>query len=291
MPSFRFARPASIEEAFQLFSEASDRGVYLAGGTDLMVRYRKGRIDPDVVISLGGLSGLAGVRQEGGAVIIGGLARLEDILRAEAVAKHLPVLADAVSQMASVQIRNVATLAGNIANAAPSADTAPPLLTLDAGLVLNGPDGERRVAIKDFFLGPGKTSLQAGEILTAFEIPVPPSPSGGAYAKISRRKAMDLALLGVAVQIEFEEDVKTCRTARIALGVAAPTPMRALEAEAYLAGKTIGAESLTAAGELAVGQSVCRSSLRCEAWYREEMIRVFVRRMGLAALQRAGGAA
>jgi len=231
------------------------------------------------------------VREEGETVVIGGLARLEDILRAEAVAKRLPVLFDAVSQMASVQVRNVATLAGNIANAAPSADTAPPLLTLGAGLVLNGPEGERRLPIKDFFLGPGKTRTQPGEILTAFEIPVPPSPSGGAYAKISRRKAMDLALLGVAVQIELEEDVKTCRTARIALGVAAPTPMRALEAEAYLAGKTIGVESLTAAGELAVGQSACRSSLRCEAWYREEMIRVFVRRMGLAALQRAGGAA
>lgn len=290
MPGFRFARPASLEEAFRLFAQA-DGGVYLAGGTDLMVKYKKGQINPKLVISLGGLPDLDYLRQEEEKIIIGGLARLEDLRRSETVAKRLPVLADAVSQMASVQIRNVATLAGNIVNAAPSADTAPPLLTLEAGLILNGPEGERRLPLKDFFLGPGQTRLRPGEILTAFEIPQPKPLTGGAYAKISRRRAMDLALLGVAVQVELEEDIKTCRQARIALGVAAPTPLRASEAEAYLAGKIIDQVSLTEAGRIAVGESRCRDSLRGQAWYRQEMIRVYLRRMGLAALQRAGGAA
>ncbi|MBW2618409.1 MAG: FAD binding domain-containing protein [Deltaproteobacteria bacterium] len=287
MSGFRFARPQNIEEAHQLFNEAPGQTVYLAGGTDLLVKYRKGEITPELVISLTGLPGLDQVSQAGDMIVIGGLARLEDIRLAPLVASRLPVLADALNNMASVQIRNAATMAGNIMNAAPSADTAPPLLVLDARLVLEGPEGERRGMIEDFFLGPGQAAARPGEILTAFEIPVPPFPSGGAYAKVSRRKAMDLALLGVAVQIEFEADIETCRQARIALGVAGPTPLRARQAEASLKGRVIDQESLDRAGRLAVGESFCRDSLRGQAWYRQEMIRVYVRRMGLKAQERA----
>jgi carbon-monoxide dehydrogenase medium subunit len=145
------------------------------------------------------------------------------------------------------------------------------------------------VALAGFFTGPGRTSLAPGEILTEFVIPKPAGLAGGAYAKVSRRRAMDLALLGVAVQLELEEDGRTCRLARIGLGVAGPTPRRAPEAEGYLAGRPVTIESLTRAGQMAAAESACRDSLRGEAWYRREMIRVQVRRMGLLALERARG--
>ena len=189
--------------------------------------------------------------------------------------------------MASIQIRNTATMAGNIANAAPSADTAPPLLALGASVRLAGPAGEREVELNNFFLGPSRTVMEPGEILTGFILPLPSRPSGGGYAKVSRRKAMDLALLGVAVQIEFEQDRATCKKARIALGVAGPTPRRAPEAEEALQGRVVEAKNLKDACNLAASESACRTSLRGEAWYRREMIRVQVKRMALLARERA----
>ena len=287
MQPFELIRPTSLAEALARFQEADGEAVYLSGGTDLLVKYRHGKIGPRAVISLRGIPGLDGIREEDDRFLIGAGATLRELERSALIKDRFPILHDALSHMASVQIRNTATMAGNIANAAPSADTAPPLLALGASVALSGPTGQREVALKDFFLGPSRTVMEPGEILTGFAIPKPSGPAGGGYAKVSRRKAMDLAVLGVAVQIEFEADQETCKKARIALGVAGPTPRRSPEAEAALAGKKVTVENLKAVCNLAAGESACRTSLRGEAWYRREMIRVQVKRMALLAKERA----
>lgn len=287
MPGYTYLTPGTLAEATAAFYDAQGEAIYLAGGTDLMVNRRKGKLSPEVVISLNRLPGLGYIEERDGRIFIGGRITLEELNQSALIAARLPVLADATANMASVQIRNVATMAGNICNAAPSADTAPPLLALGADLVLVGLDGERVVGLEDFFIGPGLVDKDPGEILTGFVIDLPTGPHGGAYAKISRRKAMDLALVGIAVQLELESDKRTCRRARVALGVAGPTPRRAVEAEEHLNGKEINEQTLTEAGKLAAAESSCRDSLRGEAWYRREMIRVYVKRMGLKAMERA----
>lgn len=290
MAELSYLRPASLEEALGLFRE-NPEAVYVAGGTDVMVRYKKGALKPRALISLGRIPGLDYVREEAGAVEIGGLASLRQLELSPLIARSFPVLHDALAGMASVQIRNVATMAGNVCNAAPSADTAPPLLALDAEVVLTGPASSHQLPLGEFFLGPGRTARRPGEILTAFVLPKPLGPAGGAYHKQTRRRAMDLPLVGVAVQVELEEDLATCRRAGIALGVAGPTPLRAGQAEAWLRGRVLDEAVLARAGALCLDECRPRDSLRCQAWYRQEMIRVQVRRMGLLALERARAAA
>jgi carbon-monoxide dehydrogenase medium subunit len=186
-----------------------------------------------------------------------------------------------------VQIRNVATIGGNLVNAVPSADGAIPLIALDAKANIYGTKGQRSIELRRFFLGPGQCDLDEGEILTEIMIPPLASRTGGAYIKHGRREAMELPMLGVGVLLSLEEDMTTCAKARICLGVAAPTPFRALQAEKHLAGKTIDENILSEAGRIAGQESKVRDSIRGVAWYRREMVGVLVKRMGLKALERA----
>lgn len=289
MAVYDYIRPTTIDEAWQTWQGAEGQAAYLAGGTDLLLKIRNDKLDPALVISLRDISELKAIEDRGAEVFIGSAVSLAEIEDSPLCQSLFPVLDDAVTNMASIQIRHVATMGGNIINAAPSADTAPPLLCLGAGVVIAGPDGGRQVPLKDFYLGPYTTVLTPGELVTGFALPKPAAPAGGGYAKLMRRRAMDLALLGVAVQIEFEADRQTCARARIGLGVAAPTPVRTPGAEEFLKGQEISAEVLTRAGEMAAEEASPRHSIRCEAWYRVEMIKVFVRRMGLKALERAAG--
>ncbi len=286
MDKFSYLRPTSIEEALEQYAQAEAGAAYLAGGTDLLLKYKKGQIDAGLIISLNGIPELDAIEDRGETVSIGGRVTLSQLAESSLVAQTFPVLHDAVTHMASVQIRNVATMAGNIVNAAPSADTAPPLLVLGAKLVLQGLTGRRQVELSEFYTGPFETIIQPGEILTEFILPKPKAPASGGYAKLTRRAAMDLALLGVAVQLEFEADSVTCRQAAIGLGVAAPTPIRAPRAEAFLTGRKIDEAALAEAGRIASQEASPRHSVRCEGWYRREMIKVYVKRMGLLALQR-----
>ena len=291
MQKFEYLRPASLGEALDLLAENNGRAKAVAGGTDVMVNYKRGKSAAEVLVSLRRLEDLRYIREDRDRLLIGGLTTLRDLEKSELTAEVLPALADAVRNMASVQIRNVATMAGNIINAAPSADTAPPLLISDARLTLVSRQGERSVPVADFFVGPGTTVIEPGEILTEFVIPKPRPPYGQAFWKHSRRKAMDLAMVSVAVHLELDDDLETCRQARIGLGVAAPTPIRTPEAEARLVGQKVTAELLGGVGATSCDETLCRDSLRGEAWYRQEIIKVMVRRMGLLALERARQAA
>ena len=198
-----------------------------------------------------------------------------------------PIIHDAVKNIGSVQIRNVATIGGNLVNAVPSADGAIPLIALDAKANIYGTKGQRSIELRRFFLGPGQCDLDEGEILTEIVIPPLTPRTGGAYIKHGRREAMELPMLGVGVLLSLEEDMATCAKARVCLGVAAPTPFRALEAEKYLAGKTVDENILSEAGRIAGQESKVRDSIRGVAWYRREMVGVLVKRMGLKALERA----
>jgi len=192
------------------------------------------------------------------------------------VAKHLPVLSDAVSQTASVQIRNVATLGGNLCNAAPSADSAPALLVLDAELEILGPDGPRAVSIHEFFRGPGLTSMRPEEILTAIRIPAPAPECRAVFLK-KRRVKMDLAIANVALLLELADDA-TCRRARVAAGAVAPVPLRLEKVETLLLGQRITPAVITRAAEMARQTIAPISDMRAGADYRRHLTGVLLAR-------------
>ncbi|PIP35863.1 MAG: carbon monoxide dehydrogenase [Desulfobacterales bacterium CG23_combo_of_CG06-09_8_20_14_all_52_9] len=288
MRRFAYMVPKSLDEAVSMYVSRGERARYIAGGTDILLKIKEKKIFPDYLISLKHI--LCPDRPlfnpENGELYIGAFVTHRRIETSKTVQVRYPILHDAVKNIGSVQIRNVATIGGNLVNAVPSADGAVPLIALDARVNIHGPKGERSMDLLRFFLGPGQCDLETGEILT--EIIVPPllPRTGSAYLKFGRREAMELPLLGVGVVLSLREDLRTCVKARIALGVAAPTPMRAIEAEAFLAGKPINEMTLEEAGKIAARESKVRDSIRGVAWYRREMVGVLVKRMGQKALER-----
>ena len=284
MMDYDYKKPTSMKEVFGLLKEYGPKAILIAGGTDVMINIRNRELSPETLISLRGLNDLRYIRKDDG-YHIGALTTHRMLEQSDMVKVELSALHDAASQVGSVQIRNVATVGGNICNAAPSADTAGPLLALDATVVLEGPEGRRTVPIADFFTGPSTTVRKGDEVLVEFHIPEDPGHFGSAYWKHSRRRAMDLPLLGIAVGISLSES-EEISNARIGLTVAAPVPIRALKAEEFLKGKRLEAEVLAEAGRIASSEASPRDSLRSKAWYRREMIEVFVPRMARLAAER-----
>jgi CO/xanthine dehydrogenase FAD-binding subunit len=284
MMEYDYVKPASLKEVFGLLKKHGPRAALIAGGTDVMINIRNKELTPEVLISLRGLDDLRFIRKTNG-YHIGALTTHTMLEQSDMIRAELSALHDAASQVGSVQIRNVATVGGNICNAAPSADTAGPLLALDATVVLEGPQGRREVPMADFFTGPSKTVRKGNEVLVEFHIPEKPGHFGSAYWKHSRRKAMDLPLLGIAVALTLSES-EEISNAKIGLTVAAPVPMRAYKAEEFLKGKRLGDEVLAEAGRIACSEASPRDSLRGKAWYRTEMIQVYVPRMAALAAQR-----
>lgn len=288
MIDYDYIKAESLEEVLRLLKQYGRRATLIAGGTDVMVQIRNTKKAPDVLISIRGLKELAYIRKNKG-YHIGALTSHRMLEQSDLVRRELSALNDAASWIGSVQIRNVATIGGNICNAAPSADTAGPLLVLDATVVLEGPEGRRTVPMTEFFTGTYRTARKKDEVLIEVHIPEEIKSFGSAYWKHSRRKAMELPLLGVSVALKLSKH-KQIADARIALTVAAPTPVRAYKAEEFLKGKPFNDDVLKEAGRIASSKECCspRDSLRCEAWYREEMIEVFVPRMAKLAAKRIG---
>ena len=290
MRPFTYLTPKTLDEAISLHQSHGERAKYVAGGTDVLVKIKEGRLAPDYLISLKHIIGQDRpfFNQETGELYIGAFCTHRSIEQSSLVEQRYPILHDAVKNIGSVQIRNVATIGGNLVNAVPSADGAIPLIALDGRANIYGPKGQRSMELGRFFLGPGQCDLEAGEILTEIVIPALPPRTGSAYVKHGRREAMELPMLGVGVLLSLGEDMLTCTRARICLGVAAPTPFRALQAEKHLEGKPVDEDNLTEAGQIAGRESKVRDSIRGVAWYRREMVGVLVKRMGLRALERAG---
>ena len=288
MKNFSYLMPETIDEAISLLESRGESARYIAGGTDVMVKIKEGKLSPDYLVSLKHIPAMndLSLDKESGELHIGALVTHRMLEKSSLIRLQYPILHDAVINIGSVQIRNVATIGGNLVNAVPSADGAIPLIAMDARVRFRGPKGEQTEDLIKFFLGPGQNILKRGEILTEIIIPPLLPRTGSAYIKFGRRAAMELPLLGVGVLLSLEEDMKHCARARICLGVAAPTPFRALEAEKFLAGKVIDEKTLEEAGRIAGEESKVRNSIRGVAWYRREMVNVQVKRMGLKCLER-----
>ena len=309
MKKFDYLRPQTLEEALSLLNQHGKKAKLIAGGTDVIVMIKQKAMMPEVLISLRCIPGLDQIRYDG-SLKIGAMVTHRDIERSEVIRKEFSALTDAADVLGSIQIRNVATIGGNICTAAPSADTATPLLVLGTQVKIKSLSEERTVPIEAFFTGPGETILKKGEMLAELIIPKPLPNTGSAYWKLQRRLALDLPILGVSVLLSLdkgtvscsdmlcttspissilhtmEKDELTCKEIRIALGVAAPTPMRALRAENLMRGKKISDELLEEVASTASVEAQPRDSIRGEAWYRKDLIRVLVKRMAMKSIER-----
>ena len=289
MKAFNYLVPKTLDEAISLHESHGKSAKYIAGGTDVIVKIKEGKLAPQYLISLKQVVSQEQpyLNAETGELIIGAFCTHRAIETSPLVQARYPILHDAVKNIGSVQIRNVATIGGNLVNAVPSADGAIPLIAMNGKANIYGTKGKRSMPLSRFFLGPGQCDLERGEILTDIVIPPPAARTGGAYIKHGRREAMELPMLGVGVFLSLEEDLLTCASVSICLGVAAPTPFRPLSAEKFLVGKPVNEQNLTEAGIMAGQESKVRDSIRGVAWYRREMVGVLVKRMGLVAVQRA----
>lgn len=292
MRNVDYYKPKTLAEAMEAKGKMGPAAAFIAGGTDVMVAARQATPDYQALISLRNIAELSGIQVQGDTLHLGATTTLTQILKSDEVAEHLPVLHDAVQVMGSTQMRNMATVGGNIMTAASSGDTLGPLLCLEAVCRLVSPSGERRVPMDQMFSGPRSTAAEPDEILAGLDIPLPTAGgrrSSGAFFKLTRRAAMDLALINVAAQLWVSDDGATIEKARLAAGVVAPTPVRLYETEDYLAGAPVIEAIKEQTASLAVGRE-CRprDSDRCSAWYREEMLRVMIPRAAALALSRMG---
>ncbi|MBN1933133.1 MAG: xanthine dehydrogenase family protein subunit M [Anaerolineae bacterium] len=274
LPSFEYVRAATRDDAIRLLGEHGESARLLMGGTDLLVRMRDGVVRPQVVIDVKHLPGMQAIHyNEQTGLTVGAAATMNQVARHPAVQAHYSLLAEATSAVASYQLRNRATIGGNLCNASPCADAAPAVLVFEADFLLYGPDGERTVPTAAFFLGPGRAALQKGELMTGLRFPVPPAGSAGRYLKLGRNKLGDLALVSVAVLGFPDGTASSGHRFRIALGAVAPTPLRVPEAEAVLADQPPGEATFALAAEKAVQAASPISDVRASAEYRSAMVR------------------
>jgi len=309
MKKFDYFKPDTLEEALTLFAKYGGKAKWIAGGTDVIVMIKQKTMTPDVLISLRGIPGLDQIKFNG-SLSLGPMVTHRAIEKSEIIRKNFSVLTDAADYLGSVQIRNVATIGGNICTAAPSADTATPLLVLGTQVKIKNLKEEKTLPIEEFFRGPGETVLKPGELVQELSIPKLLPNTGSAYYKLQRRLALDLPILGVSVLLsldknrvtcsdmlcaaspissilhKMEDDEIVCKEVRIALGVVAPTPLRAVKAENLLRGKKLSDELLEEAAETAAKEAQPRDTVRGEAWYRRDMIKVLVKRMAMKSIER-----
>jgi aerobic carbon-monoxide dehydrogenase medium subunit len=284
---FDFFQPATLAEASQLLKENGPGGRFLAGGTDLVIALKEKGLLPSYLVDLKRLPGLTGIRESSdGSITIGALTTMRDLEISPLITKKYPFLAQSAAEVGSIQIRNRATIGGNMANATPSADTAPALIALNGSVNIVGVNGERTVVLEDFFKGPGQTVMSADEILTEITIPKTGSHLVGEYIKFSPREMMDLAYVGVAVAYNLNS--KRCDGVRIVLGAVAPTPIRAKRAEAALEGQNLTEALAEKVGQIAAEEAKPISDVRSSADYRRAMVGAMTPR---AILNAAGGPA
>jgi len=274
LPSFDYVRPGTIDEALRLLENHGPSALPLMGGTDLFVRLRDGFMQPKIVLDVKSLPSMRTILHDAGAgLTIGAAVTMNEVANHPVVGLSYPPLAEAAHSVASYQLRNRATLGGNLCNGSPAADTAPAALVLDGSVILHGLAGEREVPVAEFFLGPGRTAIQPGELMTAIRLPVPPSGSRGRYLKLGRNKAGDLAIAGVAILGFPDESTSSGYRFRIALASVAPVPLRVAAAEEPLASLPPGDEAFTVVAEKAMQACSPRDDVRASARYRRAMVR------------------
>ncbi len=284
MKKFDYYQPESLKEAYGLMEKLNGEARFIAGGTDVIVRIKQGALHPDALISLRRISALKGLGNEDG-LSMGSMTLFRDIERDPAIARDYPALGEAASVLANPQVRNVATIGGNLCNAAPSADAAPPLMVLEATLTIEGPGGQREVSIEDFFRGPGETCLEHTEVVTRITIPKKRKGTGMAFLKIGR-VAQDIAIANAAALIVVENGV--CRKCRLSAGAVAPVPLRLKRIEGIVEGRKIEPDLLDRVAEMVQEDVSPITDVRSTAQYRKTVSGILVKRAIKEALDRAG---
>ena len=285
----RYAAPTSLEQAVAALHEERGEVTILAGGTDLMPQQRAGRLRPKrLLMSIRRVAELRGVALSDGALHVGALTTITELMRDALVRRWAPVLAEAADRFASDQIRNVGTIGGNVCNASPAGDMLVPLLALDARAELASlADGElrrRELPLGAFFVGPGKTSRAPSELLTAVRVPLPPAGHVARFAKFGTRPALDISVASVAVAGVLQG--QALRDVRVAFGAVAPTPMRAARTERALEGRPLDAATIEAAAAVAREEVAPIDDVRATAWYRRELVHTMTKRILVDVTQR-----
>lgn len=284
---FKYFLPENKKEAFTLLQWYKPNCKIMAGGTDLIIQLKGTKLSPTAIVDLKALRLNDSILTADNELRLGSLLTLNALEQNKIVQQKYIALWEAVNNMATPQVRNKATLGGNLCNAAPSADTAPPLIVYGAIAVIESSEGYRQIPVEELFTGPGSAALDLEEILTEVILPLPAKNCGAAYIK-HRRTQKDLALVGVAAYLELDE-AGYCRKARISLGAVAPTPIRALQAENILKTKKLSAEILKEAGTAAALEAKPITDVRASEGYRLAMVKELTRRALHIAWKRAMG--
>ncbi len=283
MNRFEYFAPESVREAAEALQTHPGARV-LAGGTDLLVQMKERARTPDTLVDVRRIPGVDELRfDRKTGLTIGAAVTMRQVELMPAAQLHYAGLADGARVVGSFQIRNLATIVGNVCNAAPSADTAPGLIVQGAKVKIAGPNGRRTMLVENFMTGPGRTTLETGEFVTGIHVPVPPPRTGSAYVRHTPRGAMDIAMVGVGAAVTLAPRNRACQDVRIVLGAVAPTPLRAKAAERMLKGQPLTEGLIAEAAEMAASEARPISDVRGSADFRREMVRVLTARMVSAA--------
>jgi CO/xanthine dehydrogenase FAD-binding subunit len=284
MFDFEYYRPENTDELREVFNRT--RGRLIAGGTDVLPRLRRGQFVTESLIDISRLSELRFIREVDGQIEIGALTTHANLVASPLLQQQAPALLQAVVTIGCPQTRQRGTLGGNLANASPAADSAPPLLTLAADLYLTGVSSTRIIHLYDFFIGPGDTCLDVGEYIHSVTFCRPSGRWGAAFEKLGKRNGMAISLASAAAYLEIGAEGRL-KMVRLALGSVAPRPVRCPHAEAFLVGNNPGHELFQEAGQAALEDISPISDVRASAEYRQHIVPVLIRRTLEEALQQA----
>ena len=274
MHRFDYYTPATVAEAVELLSTKGDGGKVLAGGTDLMPQMKERGRHPKYIVSIKNIEELRSVSYSASdGLTVGAGMRMTALQREASVKSNYDVIVQGAELIGSLQTQNLATIGGNVCNAAPSADAVPAFVILDAQAMIAGPNGSRTVPLTEVVTGPGMTSLAPNEMLTSLSVASPLPRSAGAYLRHVPRKELDIAVAGVGVYIQLDEAKERVTHARVCLASVAPIPMRAEQAEAALMGQAVTPELIEQAGQVAAGESRPISDQRGSAAFRRQLVK------------------
>ena len=274
MKKFDYVRPRNMDEAIAAL-RANDNSFVLAGGTDLLVGLKTNSVRPQCLIDLKGIPNINSIEYNDG-FKIGALATVRDIEASSRIREKLPALCAAAATLGSIQIRNRATIGGNLCHGSPAADMAAILLAMNGEVKIVSPDGEKNVTLDRFFAGPGSTVLAKDEVLAEIIIPKEIESYQGLYLKHGPRKAMDIGIVNIAILLNADFKSHRCNRISIALGAVAPTPIRAKKAEALLEGQLLTTERICEAAEKAASEAKPISDFRASAGYRRDLVKSLI---------------
>jgi len=275
-PSFEYLRPNTIPEAIAMLQQHGDAAKILSGGQSLIPMMKLRLARPAILIDINRISGLSHIKEEGGYLKIGGLTREAELEVSPLVRSKYPILADTTHVIADPQVRNLATVGGNLAHGDPANDHPATMIALGAQVVANGPKGERVIPIDNFFVSLFTTALKPDEILTEIRVPVPPPRSAGAYLKLER-KVGDFATAAVAVQVTLDEK-GACQKVGMGLTNVGATPVKARKAEDFLRGKKLDDDAIAQAAQLAADQAEPSADLRGPVEYKKGLVKELAKR-------------